>query len=400
MISVGVLVKPSAETGRCGQVWRHLEFLRNQARHHVIQNSDTADLSAYFSTHQAQPHIAGSSSTSKRDAYRASNMRRISRSFTLSEPIQAFHPTAAWSQESQGTEDIPECHPSRHFLRLVQDMGPSIFVIWKAALLKKRILIYTPPPVEAACLAVYNICLMATIPFGAAISPQNKPNDRLQPLFCVGIHDMDHMKAITGGYVACTTDKIFMFKPQLYDVLIDLSVSPSKVSYPTSKLAHPKIQETRDSKGDIVLQDASPHMVDNRRYFALLQQLGRFRRQQEWLQRRLCVEAALSEASAVRIEPSTQDLNASALYTEEFVPEGGLNMSDTLRKLVTGGWWWWYGDDDRDLEPEEYESLIPRATQEQGLEAELQGQDPSLSSTRLQDLQTQSSGTPDMEAIS
>lgn len=32
-------------------------------------------------------------------------------------------------------------------------MGPSIFVLWKAALLKKRILIYTPPPVETACLA-------------------------------------------------------------------------------------------------------------------------------------------------------------------------------------------------------------------------------------------------------
>lgn len=190
-----------------------------------------------------------------------------------------------------------------------------------------------------------------------------------------------------------------MFKPQLYDVLVDLSASTSKVSYSTSKLAHPKIQETRDVKGDFVLQDVHPHLVDNRRYFALLQQLGRFRRQQEWLQRRLCIEAALSEAIDVRIESSTQDLDASALRTEGFVREGGLNMSDTLRKMITGGWWWWYGDGDSEAEPEEYESLIPRATQIQGLESELQGQDASLSSTRLQDLQAQSSGTPDMEAI-
>ncbi|KAF9931796.1 hypothetical protein BGZ67_005102 [Mortierella alpina] len=246
---------------------------------------------------------------------------------------------------------------------------------------------------------IYNICLMATIPFGTAISPQNKPNDRLQPLFCVGIHDVDHMRAMTGGYVACTTDKIFMFKPQLYDVLIDLSASPSKISYSTSKLAHPKIQETRDIKGEIVLQDVGPHLVDHRRYFALLQQLGRFRRQQEWLQRRLCVEAALSGASDVRMESSTQDLDTSVLYTDGFVPEGGLNMSDTLRKMITGGWWWWYGDDDSDAEPEEHESLIPRATQVQGLESEPQGQYPRLSSTRLQELQAQSYGTTDMEAI-
>ncbi|KAF9949106.1 hypothetical protein BGZ65_007597 [Modicella reniformis] len=32
MISVGVLVKPSADTGRCGQVWRHVEFLKRQTK--------------------------------------------------------------------------------------------------------------------------------------------------------------------------------------------------------------------------------------------------------------------------------------------------------------------------------------------------------------------------------
>ena len=32
MVSVGVLVKPSVDTGRCGQVWRHVEFLKSQAK--------------------------------------------------------------------------------------------------------------------------------------------------------------------------------------------------------------------------------------------------------------------------------------------------------------------------------------------------------------------------------
>lgn len=32
MIALGILVKPSAETGRCGQVWRHIQFLKSQVR--------------------------------------------------------------------------------------------------------------------------------------------------------------------------------------------------------------------------------------------------------------------------------------------------------------------------------------------------------------------------------
>ena len=34
----------------------------------------------------------------------------------------------------------------------VQDFGPSTFVLWKLALLQKRILFCSPPPVGRACL--------------------------------------------------------------------------------------------------------------------------------------------------------------------------------------------------------------------------------------------------------
>jgi len=50
---------------------------------------------------------------------------------------------------------------------------------------------------------VYNICLMATIPFEVASISQHKSTDRMQPLFCVGIHDIDHMSTLRSGYVAC-----------------------------------------------------------------------------------------------------------------------------------------------------------------------------------------------------
>ena len=42
-------------------------------------------------------------------------------------------------------------HPARHFPDFARSCGPTIFLLWKAALLKKRILFYSPPPVEEAC---------------------------------------------------------------------------------------------------------------------------------------------------------------------------------------------------------------------------------------------------------
>jgi hypothetical protein len=42
-------------------------------------------------------------------------------------------------------------HPARHFPDFARSCGPTIFLLWKAALLKKRILFYSPPPVEESC---------------------------------------------------------------------------------------------------------------------------------------------------------------------------------------------------------------------------------------------------------
>ncbi|KAG0262519.1 hypothetical protein BG011_010102 [Mortierella polycephala] len=399
MVSVGVLVKPSSETGRCGQVWRHVSFLENRARHHVIGDADTSDLSDYFGRHRAPPHVPGPSSpsSSKRDSYRAMNLRRISRSFTLSEPLQATQTTMMGFQGSQEAEDIPASHPSQHFLELVQTMGPAVSVLWKAALLKKRILIYTPPPIEAACLAVYNICLMASVPFGVTSASPIRSSERIQPLFCVGIHDIDVLMAFRGGYVACTTDKLFLFKPQLYDVFVDLSASTVQETYSTHKVAHPKIKVVGMVREEQGLLDVGLHFADRRRYYTLLQHLGRYRRQQEWAHRRLFADTASSATE--------QDYDASTSFQGSQHPEqckggtaaaNGFNISDMLRKMITGGWWWWYGDDDAD--EDDYERLIPnKDAQDSALDTQNEG--PSLSGACLQVLQTQAHGNMDTEAI-
>ncbi|KAI8604737.1 hypothetical protein EDD21DRAFT_193702 [Dissophora ornata] len=394
MVSVGVLVKPSADTGRCGQVWRHVAFLKSQAKHHAVQDSEPTDLDDYFERHKTLHPATGPSSscTSKRDSYRAHITRRISRSFTLSEPVHAFLHSSTGRQEFSETDDIPPSHPSHHFLRLVQTMGPSVYSLWKAALLKKRILIYTPLPIEAACLSVYNICLMATIPSGATSIPPGRSSERIQPLFCVGIYDIDHMSDIRGGYVACTTDKLFLSKPQLYDVLVDLSAA-----------SNPRIQHTRRTLQGYEGEDFHPNAMDNRRYFTLLQQLGKYRRRQEWMQRRLYAEAASSgivdedeeSGEPVSMErPEISKASDSVMHPTAT----GFNMSDTLGKMLTGGWWWWYGGDDNDAESEDFEPLIPRGTI-QNEEHESPDGDRPLSGARLQVLQTQTSSSSDTEAI-
>ncbi|KAF9434446.1 hypothetical protein BGZ76_008010, partial [Entomortierella beljakovae] len=259
MVSVGVLVKPSAETGRCGQVWRHVDFLKSQAKYHADQGSESADLARYFVRHKPTLHVAGpSSSSSKRDAYRARNVRRISRSFTLSEPIQPITSTSTWQQEISDTDDIP----------------------------------------------------------------------------------------------VSTTDKLFLFKPQLYDVIVDFSAPV----------------------------------------------LSRSRRRQEWMQMRHSGETAGLEMEHEDAESMSISSQIQTLESDGFISSGSY-MSDILRKMLTGGWWWWwYGGNDSD--DEIHESLRQDTTPQSPVHGAFPGNDGEglLSGSCLQTIHSRSSN-PDTEAI-
>ncbi|KAF9148968.1 hypothetical protein BG015_009275 [Linnemannia schmuckeri] len=411
MISVGVLVKPSADTGRCGQVWRHIDFLKSRAGHHVIEGSETADLSDYFTTHKTPASTArpSSSSSTKRDSYRAMSRRRISRSFTLSEPVQALQPGSGGMLEHSDADEIPLSHPSHQFLQLVESFGPSVYTLWKSALSRKRILIYTPPPIESTCLAVYNICLMATIPSGEISLAQTRSNERLQPLFCVGIHDIDHMSSLRGGFVACTTEKLFLFKLHLFDLIVDLSASSrNAVAYPSPKEAHPRLSIVKEIGTEYALEATEPYMADHRRYFALMQQLARYQRRQDWMQKRLVEEISEAEANrdggdgdARTLENPDHHRDGSSGSTarrqgsRSISSTGGFNMSDTLGMMLTGGWWWWYGSDD--AEAEDYEPLIPNKSVPGQVQQD--GEEQRRSGARIQVLQMQTSGSSSTEAI-
>ena len=42
-------------------------------------------------------------------------------------------------------------HPSGAITQFLQFFGAHIFILWKLALLKKRVLIYSPPPIGVVC---------------------------------------------------------------------------------------------------------------------------------------------------------------------------------------------------------------------------------------------------------
>lgn len=264
-------------------------------------------------------------------------------------------------------------------------------------------------------MTVYNICLMATIPSGTASMATDRPNDRVQPLFCVGINDIEYIEALQGGYVACkcygpsrsflteqpltgptllailgTTDKLFAFKPQLYDVLVDLSAPSIKVQYSTLKLPHPNVRLTTLVQGVPTSEETRAVAMDNRRYFSLLLQLARFRRRQGTLQKRLCAESALESPAAVEDPP-----DVLKLHHEDSVKSHGLDMAGTLRVMMTGGWWWWYGNET--VDEEEYQPFLQgHAEQDQG---EGDTRDQRLGGACLQVLQMQTNGNVDTEAI-
>lgn len=79
--------------------------------------------------------------------------------------------------------------------------------------------------------------------------------------------------------------------------------------------------------------------------------------------------------------------------TLEVGQESGFNMSDTLKKMVTGGWWWWYGNDE---DEEEYQPFLQENEQNHAAQDILPDQ--RLSGAHLQILQRPHADS-DTEAI-
>ncbi|XP_067930928.1 DENN domain-containing protein 11-like [Watersipora subatra] len=110
--------------------------------------------------------------------------------------------------------DLDLRYPCQHFERLLSYLGPSLFTIWKSLILQKRILIYGEPPAAHLCHLVH--CLNSLMSNAARITRRNM----CTVYYFVNIADCDLLSRQI-SYLACTTEKVFEIKSDLYDVFID-----------------------------------------------------------------------------------------------------------------------------------------------------------------------------------
>ncbi|KAH8054713.1 DUF2347-containing protein [Aureococcus anophagefferens] len=96
--------------------------------------------------------------------------------------------------------------------------GASVFTLWKAVLLRRRILFYSPVPVGIVCERAHAVSgLLAHSLDPSVASLLAAPEDEL--LF-VNVADLDDLAA-RRTYVACTSEKVLADKTRAYDVFVD-----------------------------------------------------------------------------------------------------------------------------------------------------------------------------------
>lgn len=219
---------------------------------------DTNALQEYWEQHRISEsddqHTESGSARSKSDGGRK---RR-----TLSDAAGLTSSNTALSKD----------HPAISLAHDLEVLGPLLFPLQRAALLRKRILIMTSAPVRSACDLVYNLSVISNIPPSVSdLARRTSSLPPLRPLFNVGVHDIAHLSRSASAsrgkhsWIACTTDDILGTKPDLYDVLVEL---PTQGSTTSVTKQWPRIST---SGGEAV----KATQRDLRRYYTLRRELER-----------------------------------------------------------------------------------------------------------------------------
>lgn len=106
----------------------------------TIEPSRYEQLLQYYHQYQYHP---GQSATTKKITH---SMPQFSSDF-----IHAHSVSYALRNDPTTTYTIPKSFGLESFSEFVNRFGPDIFVLWKAALLRKRIMLINMPPMEIAC---------------------------------------------------------------------------------------------------------------------------------------------------------------------------------------------------------------------------------------------------------
>ncbi|XP_064417151.1 DENN domain-containing protein 11 [Latimeria chalumnae] len=186
MKSVGIL-SPSYTL-----LYKYMHFLENQVRHQLEAPGHYTQLEAFYEDKKGVLPAGKGITTS----------------------IQPVH----WfpSINKYMYPEMKITHPAGCMSQFIKFFGEQILILWKFALLRKRILIFSPPPVGVVCYRVYCCCCLANVSLpglGGSV-PDSKP------FFYINVADIETLETEL-SYVACTTEKIFEEKKDLYDVFVD-----------------------------------------------------------------------------------------------------------------------------------------------------------------------------------
>ncbi|KAI9660538.1 MAG: hypothetical protein M1821_009889 [Bathelium mastoideum] len=221
LVAVGILVPLSY--GRLGQGWLHTQYIRELAAHIAKNTRDTKPLEDYWNRYHADG----------KDIPDLSRQRESLGSMSYSNGSLPRRKSRAYSNAAGLEQSLHPAHPARSILRFLDTFGPLAFPLYRAALLRKRILILAEPPVRETCNFVYDLSIISTIPSSAAdvLFSNSHVKDlplRFRALFSVGVHDIPQLSATATtphqqqGWVACSTDEVLAMKTQLYDIVVEL----------------------------------------------------------------------------------------------------------------------------------------------------------------------------------
>ncbi|CAM9310231.1 unnamed protein product [Lampetra planeri] len=166
MKSVGIL-SPSYTL-----LYRYMHFLENQVRHQLQCPGQYSPLEAFYEDKKAVLPPTGNGLVTSCPTWSVTTINRC------------MHP------------EMKITHPAGCMSQFIQFFGEQIMVLWKYALLRKRLLIFSPPACGRGLLP------SAAPPFPSAADSRR----RKQKSHCL---------------LSGTTEKIFEEKKELYDVYID-----------------------------------------------------------------------------------------------------------------------------------------------------------------------------------
>ena len=227
IIAAGVL---TSGHGRLSGTWRYVEALQQLAEQLFVADNEIELIEDFFQAY-----------CSAKDASPLSSPSLLQSRHTRLASISDF------TILSRKDVEIPRSHPALSLPKMLERVGPSIFLLYRAALCRKRILFLTELPMQEACHFVYILSIIST---AAQTKHMRKsaPPSRLRSLYSVGLYDTDLLGSLSDthsnhmsdswhsdngrtGWIACTTEKIMLDKQQLYDIAVVLP------STDTSRLA-------------------------------------------------------------------------------------------------------------------------------------------------------------------